>query len=221
MRRYKIFNDKCVLKHKNVCSRCGKAYFTHNMYTNSEIYRLMESEQICWECAYWEKFMLAPPEHTEVIGNRCYQILPFVQSPDIYQILGGGGEVRYFLKKDGTCCKSNDIWWLNIIPWQYQQQLKPTGWWITKRFYERLIKMKQPCTARGCLDRYRCYRYQYQLEFTQAPYNAVPRDWVAGDEHCPAFLPLSEIQGYDEYVKPSDIIDENSVALNHNNYEQT
>lgn len=213
MRRYKKFNDNCVLQHKYVCSKCGKPYFMHNMYTNSEIYRLMDDMRMCWECAYWERFLLAPPDHLEVIGNRCYQVLPFVDSPDIYQILGGGGEVKYLLKRDGSCIKANDIWWLNIIPWQYQQQLQPTGWWVTKKFYDRFVKMKKLCTAKGCLDRYHCYRYLYQQEFDQEPYNYVPRDWVVGDERCPAFLPLREIQGYDEYVKPSDIIDESSVTL--------
>lgn len=214
MRRYKKFNDNCVLQHKYVCSRCGKPYFAHNMYTNSEIYQLMNNKQICWECAYWERFLIAPPDNLEVIGNKCYQIFPFVKSPDIYQILGGEGEVRYLLKRDGACFKSNDIWWLNIIPWQYQQKLQPTGWWVTKKFYQGVQKMKKPCTARGCLDRYHCYRYQYRQEFALAPYNKVPRDWIVGGEHCPAFLPLKDIQGYDEYVKPSDIIDDDSVALN-------
>lgn len=214
MRRYKIFNDKCVLKHKHTCSRCGKRYFTYNMYTNSEIYRLMEQKHLCWECAYWEQFIMVPPDHLEVIGNQCYQIFPFVESPDMFQILGGGGKIRYLLKRDGTCSKVNDIWWLNTIPWQYQQQLKSTGWWVTKKFYERFIRMKKPCTAKGCLDRYHCYRYQYQQEFGTAPYNKMPLDWIVGDEHCPAFLPLKEIKDYDEYVKPSDIIDESSVVYN-------
>lgn len=214
MTRRKIFNDKCISNHKHTCARCGKKYFTYNIYTNSEIYRLMERKKICWECAYWEKFITLPPDHLEIIGNKCYQIFPFIESPDMFQILGGGGKTKYLLKRDGTCNKVNDIWWLNTIPWQYQQQLKPTGWWVTKKFYERFIRMKKPCTAKGCLDRYHCYRYQYQQEFGAAPYNKVPLDWIVGDEHCPAFLPLKEIKDYDEYVKPSDIIDESSAVYN-------
>lgn len=213
MTRHKKFNDKCVLQHKHICSKCGKSYFSFNMYTNSEIYHLMESENICWECAYWKRFIAVPPEHLEVIGNKCYQILPFVDSPTIYQILGGNGEIRYFLRRNGICEKVNDIWWLNTIPWQYQQELKPTGWWVSKRFYDRAKRVKKTCTARGCLDRYHCYRYLYQQEFDKEPYNKVPLDWIVGNEHCPAFLPLREIKDFDEYVKPSDIIDENSVAL--------
>lgn len=213
MTRFKKFNYKCVLQHKDTCSRCGKPYFSYNIYSNSEICRLMDRKDICWECAYWERFIAAPPRYLEIVGNRCYQIFPFVESPTIYQILGGGGVTRYFLARNGKCRMVNDIWWLNVIPWQYQQELKPTGWWVTKRFYNRAIKVKKPCTASGCLDRYHCYRYLYQQEFGREPYNKVPLDWVAGDEHCPAFLPLREIRGFDEYVKPSDIIDESSVAL--------
>lgn len=72
MTRRKIFNDKCISNHKHTCARCGKKYFTYNIYTNSEIYRLMERKKICWECAYWEKFITLPPDHLEIIGNKCY-----------------------------------------------------------------------------------------------------------------------------------------------------
>ena len=218
MKRNKIFNNKCVLKHKHVCTKCGKTYFAYNMYSNSVVVKIMEQKQVCWECAYWENFIMTPPDHLEVIGNRCYQIFPYVEKTDVFQILGGGGETGYFLKKDGTCAPVNDVWWINVIPWQYQQQFQPTGWWVTRNFYRKYMRMRKPCTAKGCLDRYHCYRYQYQQEFGKEPYNIVPKDWVVGDERCPAFLPLSEIKGYDEYVKPSDIIDEDSVALKLDNY---
>lgn len=210
--RKKWLNKKCMLGNKFVCSKCGKMYFAYNMNENAEICRLMVQNNMCWECAYWERFLMARPKYLEVIGDRCYQIFPYVYERDAHQILGGGGKIRYFLKRDGSCQKVNDIWWLNTIPWQYQKYFQPTGWWVSKMFYERARKVRKPCTARGCMDRYRCYRYKYQIEFENGPYNIVPSDWRAGDEHCPAFLPLSEIKDFDEYVKPSDIIDKNSVA---------
>lgn len=202
-----------LLSCKRTCKRCGKNYFTFNLSQSGDVPKIMKEKKICWECAYWEWFAKSPPEHLEIIGNKCYQIFPFVETDSIFQILGGRGKIKYLLKRDGTCQKVNDIWWLNTIPWQYQQQpeLQPTGWWVTKRFYGKFIKMKKLCTAKGCLDRYHCYRYQYQQEFGTPPYNYVPRDWIVGSERCPAFLPLKDIDGYDEYVKPSDIIDESSV----------
>lgn len=212
MTRKKLFNKNCVLAYTKKCSKCGKNYFTFNQSDESEVCSIMEHDNICWECAYWQLFKFARPKHLEIIGSNCYQVLPFVENAKAEDILGGGGKTKYILKKDSTCVKSNDIWWLNTIPYQYQQTYKPTAWWVTKHFYDTMQKVKKPCKAKGCLDRYRCYRYLYQQEFDKEPYNKVPKDWVAGGEHCGAFLPLREIKDYDEYVKSSDIIDESSVV---------
>lgn len=207
-----VYNKNCVLGNKFKCKRCGKEVYAFNLETNDKICRIMRKKHICWECAYWEKFMERPPDRLEIIGNRCYQILPFIKNIQFNQIVGGNGKTKYLLRKDGTCIKSNDIWWINIIPYQYQNKLQPTGWWTTKRVYNSLQRSKHICVARGCLDRYHCYRYKYQIDFDKEPYNKAPLNWIVGSEHCPAFIPLLEIKGYDEYVKPSDIIDESSIV---------
>lgn len=216
MTRYR-YNKDCVLGNKYQCKRCGKQVYAFNLYNEEKLCRTMKRKQICWECAYWEAFLKHPPDYLEIIGNRCYQVLPFVANTNFNQILGGNGKTRFLLKKDGTCIKSNDIWWINIIPPQYQNALQPTGWWTTRKVYDSLCRSQHKCVAKGCLDRYHCYRYQYQTEFDKPLYNVVPKDWVVGDERCPAFISLHNIKDYDEYVNPLDIIDESSVI--HNNKE--
>lgn len=211
-------NTRFVLKNKYQCKRCGKTEFGFNLDRKNEICKIMTKKHICWECAYWEDFLANPIEGLEIVGNRFYQILPFVPATEYNQILGGNGKTKFFLRKDGTCIKSNDIWWINTIPPKYQDKLQPTGWWTTRKVYNSLQRSQHKCIAKGCLDRYRCYRYKYQIEFDKEPYNIVPKDWIAGGERCPAFINLQEIKDYDEYVKPSDIIDESSIIHNKEKY---
>jgi hypothetical protein len=206
------YNKSCVLGNKYKCKQCGKQAFAFNLSDKDKVCSIMQKKHICWECAYWENFIKHPPDNLEIIGDRCYQILSFVEDLQFNQIVGGNGKTKFLLKKNGDCIKSNDIWWINRIPFQYQDKLQITGWWTTRRVYNSLQRSRHKCIAKGCLDRYHCYRYQYQIEFEKGPYNKVPLDWIIGGEHCPAFIPLREIKGYDEYVKTSDIIDESSIV---------
>lgn len=206
------YTKDCVLGNKFQCKRCGKQVYAFNLDKDERLCVTMLRKHICWECAYWEWFLSHLPERLEIIGNKCYQIFPFIKNPNFNQILGDNGKVKYLLKKDGSCIRTNDTWLINTIPFKYQDKLPPTGWWATKRVYKSLQRSQHKCVAKGCLDRYHCYRYQYQIEFDAPIYNKVPKDWIVGSERCPAFIPLIEIKGYDEYVKPSDIIDESSIV---------
>lgn len=205
-----------LLNSKYNCSLCGKPVYRFNMSKTMKYAIAMEKEHICWECAYWKKFLNTPHDDMDVISGSCYRIFPFIEKEDrrVEQILGGGGKKTYYiLRRNGECFRSNDVWWINVIPSKYRLQLKPTAWWVTKNFWKSLKRSMHKCKAVGCMDRYHCYRYQYQLEFDKEPYNHVPKDWIVGSEHCPAFLNLKDIKDYDEYVKPSDIIDEGSVRI--------
>lgn len=212
---------KQILKAKYTCSKCGKSVFSFNMSEEFEICHLMLEEHLCWECAYWKRIAIAPPKNLEIINDKCYLVYPFIdkESKEVEQILGGNGKTYYILKRTGECIRTNDIWLMAVIPMKYQTKLRPTGWWVNKKYYTSLERSRHKCYAKGCMDRYHCYRYQYQKEFGKEPYNKVPLDWIVGNEHCPAFLPLTDIQGYDEYTNPSDLSDKSSVNQHLNNYE--
>lgn len=209
------YTKSCVLGNKFQCKQCGKQVYAFNLDVNEEICVTMQKKRICWECAYWAWYLHHLPERLEIVGNNCYQVFPFIKNPNFNQILGSNGKTKYLLKRNGACIRSNDIWWVNTIPYKYQNVLPPTGWWTTKRVYKSLQRSQHKCIARGCLDRYHCYRYQYQIEYDKEPYNKVPKDWNIGGERCPAFIPITEIRGYDEYITPLNIIDESSIVSKH------
>lgn len=210
-----FYKPKFLLNYKRTCKKCGKEFFFFNIAEYMPICKKMVKEHLCWECAWWENFMKSPPKYLEIVGDQCYQVYPYVPKEEDTQdaILGGQGKTRYLLKKNGDCIMSNDVWWIASIPQKYQLQLPPTGWWTTQHYYNSLNRSSRRCIAKNCMDRYHCYRYNYQREFYDPPTVYPPHDWNVGDEHCPAFLPLKEIKDYDEYVKPSDIIDKSSVSI--------
>lgn len=198
--------DFSVLRYKYKCKKCGKNQFFFNLYAKEPLTSLMKHKKLCWECAYWEEFITNPPENLEIIGNQAYQIMPYIKDVEYGQILGGGHKrPRYILRKNWTSARSNDYWWIATIPSRFQHALKPTAWWTNRKTYESIQRSKHKCTAKGCLDRYHCFRYQYQIDFPTGPYNNVPKDWNIGEEHCPAFISTRTIKDFDEYFKPSDL----------------
>ena len=212
----KRYIPKLITNNKYTCKKCGKRFFHFGITEFDPICKRMMREKICWECAWWEWVINHPLDHMEIIGNQCYQVFPFIdkEEQEVGTILGGKGKKHYLLRKDGSCIRSNDVWWIGEIPWRFQNDLPPTGWWVTRRYYESLSRSHHQCEARACMDRYNCYRYKYQIEFNGDIYPAPPHDWIIGSEHCPAFLSLLDIKDYDEYVKLSDITNENEKVLN-------
>lgn len=206
----KRYIPKLVTHNKYICKKCGKKFFHFGITEFNPVCKRMMKERICWECAWWERIISHPPENMEIVGNQCYQVFPFVNKEErpVGTILGGKGRRHYLLKKNGDCIRSNDVWWIGEIPWRFQSQLKPTGWWTTLRYYSSLKRSHRHCHARACMDRYYCYRYEYKIEFDGDIKAMPPHDWIIGGEHCPAFLSLFDIKDYDEYVRPSDIIND-------------
>lgn len=206
----KRYIPKLITNNKHVCKKCGKKFFHFGITEFDPVCKRMMREQICWECAWWERVINHPPENMEIVGNQCYQVFPFVSKEEqsIGMILGSKGKRYYLLKKNGDCIRSNDVWWIGEIPWRFQSQLKPTGWWTTIRYYNSLKRSHHHCHARACMERYYCYRYEYQIEFDGNIKPMPPYDWIIGGEHCPAFLSLFDIKDYDGYVRPSDIIND-------------
>ena len=114
-------------------------------------------------------------------------------------------ETIYIQKKDGTALMSNDVWNKGAIPIRFQSWFPDTAYSISKKTYKKLIRGRMGCRARGCFDRYHCYRYDYKREFAEGPYNAIPKDWIVGEERCPAFIDLREIKNFD-YIDINDIL---------------
>ena len=145
--------------------------------------------------------IINPPECMEIINQTVYSFLPY-QEPRFGIILG---ETLYILRKNGELAMTNDAWNKGVIPWRFQDRLPNTAYSLSKKVFNKLSKGRMGCLARGCFDRYHCYRYNYRMEFDVGPYNCVPKDWIVGSERCPAFINLKDIRGFD-YIDINDIL---------------
>lgn len=185
------------------CSRCGKIFNVSEFKSDNVVFRKMVADGICYNCAYWTTFTLE--SDMEIIGGCVYRVFP-PQTEFIPGAMLGGSGMKYILKKDRTTKKSNDIWKVAEIPQNFRDKFKDTGWWITKMFYYRWTKKQWQCNAKGCLDRYHCFRYNYKIEYENGAYNIVPKSWILGRENCGEFLNLLDISRYDELYDINDLL---------------
>ena len=72
---------------------------------------------------------------------------------------------------------------------------------ITLKAYRQLKKSSKKCYARGCMDRYHCFRYDRALENDEkGSFNAIPPKWNVGDEHCGFFINIQDIKSDESSV---------------------
>lgn len=192
------------------CTVCGQKIYIKNYSAKSPLYQAMCQNQICYECAYWQNIINHPFKYMQIVNQTLYEFLPW-KEPCLGQILG---QKMFILHKSGKPMKSNDVWEKGRIPYRFQKYLPDTAYLIEKKTYTKLTKGRVGCVARGCYDRYHCYRYNYRIEFETGPYNQVPKDWVVGNEKCPAFINLREIKNFD-YIDINDILT-NNLNINEN-----
>lgn len=194
-----------ILNNIKYCSQCGSKILLRGYDTKQRLARLMKSQNLCFDCAYWQNLADYPLKNMEIINNKCYQIFPEVADKDKTMLLGGRGKRKYFMRKDLTPFKSNDIWLIGVIPQRFRHLFPPTACEINLQLYRIILNNRRICQAVGCMDRYHCVRYNLELEKDKKPFNTVPKNWKIGDEHCKFFLNKKHI-----------ISDQSSVNLNQN-----
>lgn len=188
----RLINQK-LLNAVRVCKCCGARMFLQGYNNKNRIVRIMEKQMVCYECAFWMDIIEYPPEHLEVIGNKCLRIYPVANKKDKTLILGGKGKMRYFTRLDFFAFQSNDIWTIGTIPDRFSSMLHSTAMEITLKAYKQLQRNNKRCQARACLDRYHCFRYNAALERETGPYNSIPANWKVGNEYCGSFINFNEI----------------------------
>ncbi len=186
------------------CKYCGARMLLQGYDTQHRLAHIMNRETICYDCAFWLDIREFPPEYMEIVGDKCMKVCPVADKKDKSLILGGKGRMRYFIRNDNTVIQSNDIWLIGIIPERFRKDFKPTAKEITLKAFNKLLKNSKKCKARGCFDRYHCFRYDLTLEKNGA-FNSIPFKWNAGDEHCKFFIDLDSVY-----------IDDSSVNNNSN-----
>lgn len=186
------------------CTRCGTRMLLQGYDTKHRLAHMMKKETICYTCAFWQDIRDYPPDHIEILGDKCLKICPVANKKDKSLILGGRGKMRYFIRADLSTFQSNDIWLIGIVPQIFRSDFKPTVREITPKIFKKLQKNGMKCKARGCFDRYHCLRYDLSLE-QHGAFNSIPLKWNAGDERCKFFINLD-----------SAYIDDSSVNNNYN-----
>lgn len=182
-----------LLNGVRVCKCCGTRTLFQGYNVQNRLTHIMEKQQICYECAFWQDIAQYPPEHLEIIGKRCLRIYPVANKKDKTLILGGKGKMRYFVRFDRSVFQSNDIWTIGVIPDRFVSKFRPTATEITFKAFRQLQRNDKRCQARACLDRYHCFRYNLELERITEPYNSIPANWKVGNEHCRSFISFNDI----------------------------
>lgn len=182
------------------CTRCGRNVLKMNVSKKDKVAYYANQNSLCYECAYWMDLMSNPLPYMEISKGVCYQLLPVQDSSDKSVQLGGDGKIRYFMRKDLSVIRSNDIWKVGKVPISFLDVMPDTVVEITKRMYNQLLRSKNRCKARGCLNRYMCVRYRIELENdSRGAFNEVPEDWNPKNERCGWF------------INKNNIIDESNV----------
>lgn len=186
---------------------CGKKFLRidHPIRNGAEtLARIVKEKDICYECAFWTNLIDEPPDGLQVTGGKCYNVLPFIENPTIYMTLGSGGNTRYFLTNDYELIKSNDVWFIGTIPQRFKEHLPNTGWFCSKKVYEKWSNFNGRCYERGCFDRYKCLRFKTEIEIQEGAFNSLPPVWKYGDECCRDFINTDEIENYVSPIKPKN-----------------
>ncbi len=172
------------------CEYCGKRLY--GIDPGSDMAKGKEP-CICPQCNYWIKLTKKSKRHIEIIQGVVYEFLSW-KTPKYGQMLG---QTMYILRKNGEIACSNHVWEKGKVPALFREHFPDTAYIISKKIYNNLSKGNLKCWAKGCYDRYHCIRYDYRQEFGGEPYNIIPRDWIVGNEHCPAFVNILDIKGYE------------------------
>lgn len=159
---------------------------------NTPLYKLMHDRQLCFSCAFWTDKIENPPAGKEVIGGHHYTVHPTAKRPD--NLLRGFMGKEFFIRRfDGTLIKSNNVWHQGEIPERFRKQLPDTAVFIPMMTYQKLEKDDHKCYAKGCWDRYNCFRYDLSCEKDGA-FNQIPSNHKVGDERCPSFINISDLK---------------------------
>jgi len=173
------------------CQLCGKTEALDDFDPSSPLYDTMHDRHLCYSCAFWTDKIEHPLPDREVINGHHYTVHPFAHRPE--NVLRGFFGKEFCIRRfDGTLVKSNNVWHQGKIPERFRQALPDTAVFISLMAYQRLLNDCHKCMAKGCWDRYHCFRYDLSCEKNGA-FNKIPTNHHVGDEHCPSFINRSEL----------------------------
>jgi hypothetical protein len=168
------------------CSCCGVNYETDSFDLKQPLPQMMVEKQLCFECAFWTDKIEKTPQNREIINGEHYMFGQFQEDPLCFQ--GHGGRIFYAVHNDKTLVMSNNVWCQGTVPGRFRNQLPDTAKLISKHTYLQLKNNPFVCKAKGCWDRYHCFRYNQSIEQHAGPWNIVPNTHIPGEEWCESFI---------------------------------
>lgn len=107
-----------------VCKDCGAVGYSTAFMTNCPEKALIDSEGVCYTCAYWRVRVLC--KHDTVIAGRIYSIGNIKLPPNSPHsgMAGRRFDIEYF---DGRRVTTHDLWSGSEIPERYRSQIPDTA----------------------------------------------------------------------------------------------
>lgn len=169
----------------HICACCGQSYQTSFIpeKNKTRVRLAMDKQNICWSCAYWMDLSENPPEGFEVIDGICY----VVARPVDKMLNLTYGTTLYVVRNQVKIERLANAQLIGKVPDRFAGKFKDTGHGVSKKIYSMLNRNPFVCNARGCWDRYDCFRYNMELEKDGA-WNAIPAKHKKGDEECESFI---------------------------------
>lgn len=195
------FNSKLINLYINEpdehCNICGQTIRQKNYDPLSELSQLAEQRHICCICAFWVYLHEQHIKGLEVIRGSAFIIRPYTRRP-INLLQAGYGQEHYIRRFDGTLIKSNNVWYQGAVPDIFRQYFPDTADFLTLMGYQQLLNDPFVCNAKGCFDRYTCFRYNIKADEKQ--YNTLPANYVPGSENCPSYVTPYINHNYDNNI---------------------
>lgn len=171
------------------CSFCGKLEDLEAFrLIQSPLVTKMRAERLCFECAYWKRWLDKHESDTVVISGRLYKIVELLFQPNMCQarakdlcfVIGANDNKAY-------ACRGLAL--RGTIPPQFRHLLPDQYRFITREEYGRIYHYNaEMCLSKGCFDRYHCIWYRPDIAEPDEPWNTIPANYTIGSENCPSFV---------------------------------
>lgn len=171
------------------CSFCGKSEDLDKFsLIDNPLVEAMSEEQLCFECAYWKRWIANPEPNAIVIGNDLWvSVTPFVK-PSTMQSRSKSLKFMVDLKSQEVFASST-LMLKARIPERFAAELPSSHKFITRDDYLRLSNFDaEMCLSKGCFDRYHCVWYNADIAEPDEPWNRIPSNYKIGSEDCPSFV---------------------------------
>jgi hypothetical protein len=164
------------------CSLCEAVYEMDSFGRRVSLIQMMKERHICFRCAFWIDKIENPSPDEIIIDGNYYD---FYTYPSFHI---NHNKTLYILLKDNSVIASDNLVFHGKIPQRFRKNFPDTAMFISSSVYRKLKADNFKCKAKGCWDRYYCFRYDNSIEENSGPWNIIPKTHKVGDECCVSFI---------------------------------